>query len=112
MRSQRRAFASVLLTLTALMGGPGLAASEAWAHSHRLQPGHGHRVHVESQSSFDHDDVCHAWLVTAQTRPSTTRDRAVAPPSPVFRVAEPDNAWVPTTLTTPLPPSRAPPSSV
>jgi len=99
----------LVLQLTALTGGPGQTALEAYQHTHRSAPGHGHRDHYEQRGGQDHDDVCRIWRNSA---PAPTPDV----PATKVRLPDPTSVVLCGTLTSfvagfshRLPPSRAPP---
>ncbi|MEZ4455873.1 MAG: hypothetical protein R2882_04855 [Gemmatimonadales bacterium] len=103
---------ALILGLVAVMGGPGYQASEAWAHFHRTQPGHGHQIHVESKNSFDHDDSCLTGIAaTAHQVVAVARTRLLLPgTTDQPRVFEHVQAATPPLRR--LPPARAPPRTV
>jgi len=99
----------LLLQLTALAGGPGQTALEAYEHTHRSSPGHGHRAHYEQRGGQDHDDVCRVWRSSAPVQTPEVPATIVVLPDPALITPAPAGTSRRAGLSHRLPPSRAPP---
>jgi len=110
MRRLRHRLSSLLLTATALAGGPGLTLSEAWQHAHRTGPGHGHRAHFEARGGQDHDDRCEIGLISAPARVPSPGAAELRLPTPEPKALVQQLVFSAAEVVGFLPPSRAPPA--
>jgi hypothetical protein len=105
----RSRWRSLLLLAIALVTGPGYALTEAWVHAHRSGPGHGQAPHLETPSTWDHDDACGIGLQSNRAAPPRCGLATIRLADPAVRSLPADRDHVVASAPTRLPPPRGPP---